>query len=240
MSGIVGRAAELRLIADAVETVADGDGLVLSISGEPGVGKTHLASEALRLARGRGFRTLRGTCADTRRTSAYGPIVQALRPLVDPAERRPQYRRPDRAGPAVHRPRPARNRSRPGSGRSTWPVVRCGPHPGPAVRRLDRSRLLVDDIHWADPSIAGPARLSGVEPRRAPLPVHGHRPRRPGGRGPPVPGPVAPRRPGDRRPAEPAGPRTRWPPWSTTELAGEPPRPCWTCSTGGPEAFRST
>lgn len=84
ISEIVGRATERRAVADAVAAVADGRGLVLSISGEPGIGKTNLAGETLRLAGAAGFRTLRGSCARFQADVTLAPLRQALHPLVEP------------------------------------------------------------------------------------------------------------------------------------------------------------
>jgi predicted ATPase len=72
-----------RRLGEAVDAadhaVADGRGLVLSISGEPGAGKTHLAAQALSLAAGQGFRTMRGTCARYQEDVSFAPLVAALK-----------------------------------------------------------------------------------------------------------------------------------------------------------------
>jgi len=59
---LVGRRTELRRIRELVEGVAAGRGAVLGVRGEPGIGKSRLATEALSLARRRGFSTYVGTC----------------------------------------------------------------------------------------------------------------------------------------------------------------------------------
>lgn len=134
-------------------TVAGGRGLVLSISGEPGVGKTGLAGEALRQAEAAGFRTLRGTCARFQADVSFAPLVQALRPLVGGGQRDLTAGLTDLARlfsglrltgePRTPAGEPGTERSR------LFDAVHT------LVRRATAERpiaLLVDDIHWADPS----------------------------------------------------------------------------------------
>ncbi len=44
---LVGREVELRRMADAIARAAEGLGSAVFLSGEPGIGKTHLAREAV-------------------------------------------------------------------------------------------------------------------------------------------------------------------------------------------------
>ena len=69
--------------AAAVDTAAAGSGVVLSISGEPGIGKSRLAKEGLALARERGCRTLQAPPGATESDLTLAPILQAFRPLID-------------------------------------------------------------------------------------------------------------------------------------------------------------
>jgi predicted ATPase len=59
---LVGRADELAMIRSLVQEAAAGRGAVLRISGEPGIGKSRLATEAVDLARRRGLSTYSGAC----------------------------------------------------------------------------------------------------------------------------------------------------------------------------------
>ena len=59
---LVGRQAELAAIRALVEGAAARRGAVLGISGEPGIGKSRLAAEAVGLARRRGLSTYSGAC----------------------------------------------------------------------------------------------------------------------------------------------------------------------------------
>jgi DNA-binding CsgD family transcriptional regulator len=71
---LVGRATELALLGDAVEQAADGNGAILLLSGEAGIGKSRLAAEA---AAESGL-SLRGAATEGAAVP-YGPIVAALR-----------------------------------------------------------------------------------------------------------------------------------------------------------------
>ena len=59
---LIGRGAELAGIRGLVERASTGRGAALAISGEPGIGKSRLATEAVHLARRRGLSTYSGAC----------------------------------------------------------------------------------------------------------------------------------------------------------------------------------
>lgn len=84
VNALVGRDAEVRVLADVLES---GRRRVISISGLPGVGKTRVAVEiAARLSSRRGWPVLwldRRPRPDSRVGAAFGPLLQALRSLVD-------------------------------------------------------------------------------------------------------------------------------------------------------------
>ena len=54
-SPLVGRDDELRRLASAVSLAAEGQGRIVFLSGQMGIGKTRLAQEALALAKEQGF-----------------------------------------------------------------------------------------------------------------------------------------------------------------------------------------
>jgi predicted ATPase len=72
---LVGREREHAALRDAIATAAGGDGVILLVAGEGGVGKTALVESAL--AEDGGL-VLRGA-ADQRAVRPYAPIVAALR-----------------------------------------------------------------------------------------------------------------------------------------------------------------
>jgi class 3 adenylate cyclase/DNA-binding CsgD family transcriptional regulator/tetratricopeptide (TPR) repeat protein len=67
--------AELRRL---LERMLDGQGALLLIGGEPGVGKTRLVGELLLEARQRGLTTLTGRCCEVEGTIPYLPLVEVL------------------------------------------------------------------------------------------------------------------------------------------------------------------
>lgn len=131
-------------INEVLDEVADGVGRVVALAGEAGVGKSRLAMTLLDMAARRGFRELRGTACAYQSDLSYAPVMEALRPLIREA-----------AAPT--------DLGRLFGGMSTAPAL------GDAG--LERTRLfeaiaslvgdaaerqpvamLVDDVHWADPS----------------------------------------------------------------------------------------
>jgi DNA-binding CsgD family transcriptional regulator/tetratricopeptide (TPR) repeat protein len=124
----VGRARELEELERALAAARSGSGATVIVSGEAGIGKTRLASELDRRARDAGFEVLVGHALDLVGTElAYGPFVQALRPLGAP-------------------PRAADGRT-PGSQLAAFE--------GTLGLLADRATaapvlLVLEDLHWAD------------------------------------------------------------------------------------------
>ena len=80
--GLVGRDHELNEGLAAIEDAAAGEGGLLLISGEPGIGKSRLADELGRRARERGFQVAWGRCWEAGGAPAYWPWVQSLRAAI--------------------------------------------------------------------------------------------------------------------------------------------------------------
>ncbi|WP_170191937.1 ATP-binding protein [Saccharothrix syringae] len=147
MGALIGRRREVVAFEEVLAEVASGVGRVVAVAGEPGVGKSRLAGEFLARAEERGFRRLCGTACAYQSDLSYAPVVEALRPLV-------------REAAADGPPDLARL-----FGGLPWSAPRSGD------AALERTRLfeaiaslvagaaerrpvamLVDDLHWADPS----------------------------------------------------------------------------------------
>ncbi|SED79566.1 transcriptional activator domain-containing protein [Jiangella alba] len=77
-----GRAAELTRLVRLWERTVEGDGALVLLAGEAGIGKTALAEEAARLARRTGGRTLEARCYDVERSLFLQPVAEALGRLV--------------------------------------------------------------------------------------------------------------------------------------------------------------
>jgi DNA-binding CsgD family transcriptional regulator/tetratricopeptide (TPR) repeat protein len=153
----VGRRAELQTIGGALDRAAAGEAVHLLVAGEAGVGKTRLTAEVARIARERGFRVLRGECANFGGASLpYGPLVEALRGLLGELD---QAELAAIAGPA------AADLARlvPGFGapqftapdQSEWVQSRLFEALLGLLSRLAERApvlLVVEDLHWADPA----------------------------------------------------------------------------------------
>ena len=80
--GFVGRSRQLADLSNAwTEAVAGRPSLVL-LASEAGIGKTRLASEAIRLAEGTGGAVLQARCYEAERSLFLEPVVDALRAVV--------------------------------------------------------------------------------------------------------------------------------------------------------------
>ena len=78
---LVGRAEHLSTLHLLVEQAKQGEGHVVLISGEAGIGKTRLVHEAKTYAATQGFLLLQGNCFPTDLTYPYAPLLDLLRSL---------------------------------------------------------------------------------------------------------------------------------------------------------------
>ena len=79
---IVGRTDELAQLDECVEQARAGRSLLVSLGGEPGIGKSYLADEVRRRAAAAGMITLNGVCLDNDGVVPYLPWIQILRAAV--------------------------------------------------------------------------------------------------------------------------------------------------------------
>jgi predicted ATPase len=79
VSGLVGRERELALLLQAFAEACDGHGQLVMLAGEPGIGKTSLASEFERLLRERGAQVPWGRCREDDGAPPFWPWVQVIR-----------------------------------------------------------------------------------------------------------------------------------------------------------------
>ncbi|WP_024934728.1 helix-turn-helix transcriptional regulator [Actinomadura welshii] len=75
---LIGRTAELAELSAALDRAAAGAAGVVLVSGDAGVGKTHLVSTLTEDARGKGFAVLVGQCAELGESMPYLPLTDAL------------------------------------------------------------------------------------------------------------------------------------------------------------------
>jgi class 3 adenylate cyclase/tetratricopeptide (TPR) repeat protein len=145
---LVGRERELAIIAATIGALGGGRGSVVAVTGEPGVGKTRLTEEARELARQRGIRWLEARCISYGAALAYWPYVDLFRREPEIVE----------AADAEGRPFLAHLLGETAAeiARLEPEAFRRGLHAAvvTAFRRLapEPAVLLLEDVHWADPS----------------------------------------------------------------------------------------
>jgi DNA-binding CsgD family transcriptional regulator/tetratricopeptide (TPR) repeat protein len=84
---LVGRQRERQHLRRVLERAAGGEMLLVTMGGDPGIGKTRLVQDMAGTAAEMGFRVLTGGCLDVGEgTLPFGPIVEALRPLGHEAD----------------------------------------------------------------------------------------------------------------------------------------------------------
>jgi DNA-binding winged helix-turn-helix (wHTH) protein/tetratricopeptide (TPR) repeat protein len=167
----VGRETELGRLAELLERARAGHGRVVFISGDPGLGKTELAEQFLARARseGRAF-VAQGRCLEQFGTGeAYLPFLEVCRELLVGPDR-------ERVVPIVRQHAPSWFVQFGGLSErgDTLEALRQEVRDASSARRLREmgdalealSRLspvvlLLEDMHWADPSSADLLRLLG-------------------------------------------------------------------------------
>jgi class 3 adenylate cyclase len=75
LAGFVGRETELGLLMDRWKLAQDGEGQVVLLSGEPGIGKSRILSELRAQLESAGARSLRFHCSPYHANSAFYPII---------------------------------------------------------------------------------------------------------------------------------------------------------------------
>ena len=156
----VGRRQELGALKAALEGALSGQGRMMTLVGEPGIGKTRTALELATYARLRGAQVLWGRCYESEGAPPYWPWVQAIRSYVrerDPERARARSwararRRSRRSSPTCASACPIWRRRRrfedPQQARfrlfdSLTAFLRSASRTQPLV-------LVLDDLHWAD------------------------------------------------------------------------------------------
>jgi DNA-binding SARP family transcriptional activator len=81
-AAFVGRKRERSEVTSALDEAIGGHGRLVLLDGEPGIGKSRLAEEIVRVAQARGARVLVGRCWEAGGAPAYWPWVESLRAYV--------------------------------------------------------------------------------------------------------------------------------------------------------------
>src|SRR5262249_9114755 len=83
----IGRDTELAAMESALDRVLGGEGHIISVSGEAGIGKSRLLLEMRRKLEEKRIVVLSGRCEPDRRSISYMPFIEALRIALDLPER---------------------------------------------------------------------------------------------------------------------------------------------------------
>jgi DNA-binding CsgD family transcriptional regulator len=151
---LVGRDRELTVVRRALADLVAGLPGDLAVHGEPGIGKTRLLDEVVRLAVGRGCLVARAAAGELENRIPFAVVADALDPLV--ARAGPELTAGlDHAELATVFPS-----TRPPAGTRPPPMVAVERHLLFAAVRTTVGRLAVarpllvvlDDVHWADPA----------------------------------------------------------------------------------------
>ena len=173
---LVGRQAEQGTLAGCLQAAAGGQGALVLLGGEPGVGKTRLAEELLSAAQAAGMLALTGRCYEAG-TSPFAPFAEMFDQLLRevPADSLRLALGDDAPDLARLLPRMRR----------LWPDIREASQLEPdqqrrvlfnavldSFRRLSAQRplvVLLDDVHWADEGSVG--LLQHLAPHLSTVPV---------------------------------------------------------------------
>jgi tetratricopeptide (TPR) repeat protein len=82
-AAFVGRARELAELRAALDEAIGGQGRLFLLAGEPGIGKTRLADELVRLAVAQGVQVLWGRCWEGGGAPTYWPLCQIIRACIE-------------------------------------------------------------------------------------------------------------------------------------------------------------
>lgn len=158
LTRFVGRRQELGRLREALDAANRGQGSLVLVSGEPGVGKTRLVSELGIDARDGGCGVLMGRAYETEGMPPYLPFIEALSEHIrtqDSEQLRAELGGGSRTLRGCCRRYARCCRSWPSRRRSglNWSATGCSKEVAEFVLRIGNGRslmLFLDDLHWAD------------------------------------------------------------------------------------------
>jgi class 3 adenylate cyclase len=152
---LVGREFEISLLEDALLATLRGDGGVVIVGGEAGMGKTRLVSDLVTRARRRGCVVVSGVCSEAELSLPYLPFLEAIGNYLA-REDIPALR--ERLGAAcddLAQLFPQMGRAQPAGGEAQQAKLRLFESILLLLRDAARSSALLvvlEDLHWADPA----------------------------------------------------------------------------------------
>ncbi|MDQ3982633.1 MAG: AAA family ATPase [Actinomycetota bacterium] len=157
-AAFVGRDDELVRLAEVLSRAETGGVTTALVSGEAGVGKTRLLTELADRAGSRGFRVLLGNCLETGGAGLpFVPVVDAFRDLGRSPEETAIVERAVETTPHLARLLPRSEQIRPAGESTVDDFSRTELFGGihsllVALAENEPVLLLIEDLHWADPS----------------------------------------------------------------------------------------
>ena len=152
---LVGRNAELARILSAVDAVGGGEGRLIMLAGEPGIGKTRLAQEVTLHLRNRSFLVAAGRCYEPQQAVPFYPFLEALAVLYAVAPSAIQSEAGRRWAdlgqllPEQFASQPAAAPAGRGDQQRLFRAVTAFLQ---AIAEQTPLAILLDDLHWADQS----------------------------------------------------------------------------------------
>jgi DNA-binding CsgD family transcriptional regulator len=152
---LVGRSREQNILRAEMAAARDGDGRLVLLGGEAGIGKTSLARDLLHDAGALGWRVMAGSCYDLTNTPPYGPWLD----LFEGCRRDPGLPAPPAAF-VGGRLAPVTDQA------ALFAEVRQFLA---ELTANDPALILLEDLHWADPASVDLLRHVGPHLRHWPL-----------------------------------------------------------------------
>jgi class 3 adenylate cyclase len=152
---LVGRQTEISLLEDSLLAALRGDGGVVIVGGEAGMGKTRLVTELASRARRRGTVVLSGACSEAELSLPYLPFLEAM---GNHFAREDMVAMRERLGPAADELAqlfPQMGRPAPTGGDAMQAKLRLFESILLLLRDAARSSallLILEDLQWADPA----------------------------------------------------------------------------------------
>src|SRR5688500_745905 len=150
----IGREAPLRALLERLDRAVQGNGTVVLLGGDAGVGKSRLIRDLKHESMSRQIRTIEGRCSSTESSVPYAPLMDALRFRISRGESAAvgEVLGPLRAVLAPLFPQLAANAAAsepPGERERPFDLIFR------VLARLSADEpmlLILEDVHWADPT----------------------------------------------------------------------------------------
>ena len=152
---LVGRESEISLLEDALLATLRGDGGVVIVGGEAGMGKTRLVADLVMRARRRGCAVVSGVCSEAELSLPYLPFLEAIGNYLAREDVAALRERLGAASDDLAQLFPQMGRAQTTGGEAQQAKLRLFESILLLLRDAARnSALLVvlEDLHWADPA----------------------------------------------------------------------------------------